>query len=108
MSESNRVWKEFQKLYQLRPELNVRANDKLFLDYAKQSGGTEAFDAEAAILWLDDPALRNQLVTLAESPDEAFQKFFATFPAFDFTANRDILSAYIRTHSGVITFEALK
>src|ERR1700722_5021523 len=108
MTESQRVYKEFQRLYKLKPEFNVRANDKFFLDYAKQSGGTEAFDAEAAILWLDDPALRQQLVTLAETPDQAFDRFFSTFPAFAFDANRKVLEAYISTHRWVMTFDNLK
>jgi hypothetical protein len=91
MTESNRIYKEFQRLYQLRPELNIRANDKMFLKYE----GPELFTAENAILWLDNPEFRNSLAVMRETPSEALDNFMQANPGFACESNRRLILARV-------------
>jgi hypothetical protein len=97
MTESQRVWKEFQRLYELKPKLNVRANDELFLARARQeSGDTDSFTADSAILWMDEPDFRNKLATLDCTPSEAVDEFLANNPGYRCSANREMILAHLR------------
>jgi hypothetical protein len=89
-TESQRIYKEFQRLYALKPELDVRANDRLFLDWE----GEDAFTAENAILWLDNPQFRSQLAVLREpreTLEQAISGYMKQNPALSSDANRQMI-----------------
>jgi hypothetical protein len=94
--ESQRVWREFQRLYQMRPQWNVRANDDILLEYARGMGGTEMFTAENCILWFD--STHNQLAVLQELPQDAMEKFMQENPGFSCEANRLAILRHLRGH----------
>jgi len=102
--ESSRIHREFERFYAKYPQLRIQANHQMFLNAAEQDGGSETLTAEWLELQLD--SLRGQLAVLSETPDEAFEKLFAQYPAFNFESNRRALSEHIRPRP--VTSENLK
>lgn len=102
--ENSRVHREMEKFYKNFPRLKFQGNHQRFLDFAEQHGGSEMLTAENMELWLDDPALG--VSRLAETADEAFEKFFRKYPAYNLEATRLALTEHIRPR--LITSDSLR
>jgi len=92
--ESKRVHHEMEKFYVAHPEYRIQANHQIFTNYAESLGGTEYLSVASMTEWASGP-LRGQLAVLQETPNEAFEKFFAEYPAYNFEASRRALAEHI-------------
>lgn len=104
--ESKRVHHEFEKFYQAFPKFRMQANHGRFLNRAEDFGGSEFLSADNMSLWIQDPEFKASLAELPETPEEAFEKLFAEYPAFNKHSNRQMLLDYI--HPRPVTFENLE